>query len=203
MYKVIFYTHLISVNVFLVVYLYKTFLLLTNKNEKLAKFTKDVKVAEMIISTLFLVTGIYMLTQIPEIKSLLIIKIAAVLVSIPLAVIGFKKKNKMLAVLAVLLIIAAYGLAEMSKKQKETIVRNPVSGTMSGQDMYTANCTKCHGDDGKAGVAGAYDLSVSTLDLNAKIAIIKNGKEMMAPFNGILSDEQIKAVAEYTETLKK
>ena len=69
------HTHLLTVILFLLIYLIKTFLLLTNKNENLEKFTKVVKVPEMIISTLFLGTGIYLLTQIPEIKSLLIIKI--------------------------------------------------------------------------------------------------------------------------------
>ncbi|MES2395188.1 MAG: SirB2 family protein, partial [Bacteroidota bacterium] len=91
------HTHLLSVILFLLIYLIKTVLLLSNKNEGLAKFTKVVKVPEMIVSTLFLVTGIYLLTQIPEIKTLLIIKIVAVLISIPLAIIGFKKKNKVLA----------------------------------------------------------------------------------------------------------
>ena len=91
MYKTIFYSHLVSVILFLLIYFIKTVLLLANKNEGLAKFTKTVKVPEMIISTLFLLTGIYMLTQIPEIKTLMIIKIIVVLAAIPLAIIGFKK----------------------------------------------------------------------------------------------------------------
>ena len=60
------HTHLLTVVLFLLIYLIKTFLLLTNKNEKLASFTKAVKVPEMIISALFLGTGIYLLTYIRE-----------------------------------------------------------------------------------------------------------------------------------------
>ena len=201
--KIIFYTHLISVNIFLVVYLYKTFLLLANKDEKLAKFTKDVKVAEMIISTLFLVTGVYMLTQVPEIKLLLIIKIAAVLVSIPLAIVGFKKKNKILAVAAIVLIVGAYGLAEMSKKQKSKSMDAISESNSNGQEIFNASCVSCHGADGKLNLMGAKDLSVSAMDLNARIEIIKNGKNAMTPFGTMLTEEQIKAVAAYTETLKK
>ena len=88
MYKGIFYTHLISVILFLLIYLIKTSLLLANKEEGLTKFTKSIKVPEMIVSTLFLLTGIYMLTQIPIINTLLIVKICIVFISIPVAVVG-------------------------------------------------------------------------------------------------------------------
>lgn len=197
------HTHLLSVILFLLIYLIKTILLLSNKNEGLAKFTKVVKVPEMIVSTLFLVTGIYLLTQIPEIKSLLIIKIVAVLISIPLAIIGFKKKNKVLAVLSLLLIIGAYGMAEMSKKQKSKSMETISGSNLNGKELFNASCISCHGADGKLGLMEASDLSISTMDLSAKIELIKNGKGAMTPFSEILTEEQIKAVAEYSESLKK
>ncbi|MFY9309263.1 MAG: SirB2 family protein [Bacteroidia bacterium] len=190
------HTHLLSVILFLLIYLVKTALLLANKEDGLAKFTKAVKIPEMIISTLFLVTGVYMLTQIPEIKSLMIIKIIVVLASIPLAVIGFKKKNKALASISLLMIVAAYGLAEMSKKPSS------VKATV-GAEIYSVSCARCHGDDGKLGLLGAPDLSASAMDLATRIEIIKNGKGAMTPFAGVLTEEQIKAVAEYSEGLKK
>ncbi len=202
MYKAIFYTHLVSVNLFLLIYLVKTILLLTNKNENLAKFTKTVKVPEMIISTLFLLTGLYMFTQLPEKNTFLIIKLIAVFTSIPLAIVGFKKGNKVLAVTAFLLIVAAYGLAEMSKKQKATTTEQAQPTSLNGQEIYTANCAKCHGDDGKLGLMGSSDLSASTKTGTEKAEIIKNGKGAMTAFAGQLNDEQIKAVAEFTETLK-
>jgi mono/diheme cytochrome c family protein len=196
------HTHLLSVILFLFIYVVKTFLLLTDKNEGLANFTKKVKVPEMIISTLFLGTGIYMLTQIPEIKTLLIVKIIAVFVSIPLAIIGFKKQNKVLAVISLLLIISAYGLAEMSKKQKSKAMDAITTSTVSGKELFEASCVACHGSDGKLGKLDATDLSMSTLDVPSRIDIIKNGKNAMTPFSGALNDEQIVAVAEYIETLR-
>jgi mono/diheme cytochrome c family protein len=196
------HTHLLSVILFLLVYLIKTFLLVTNKNEGLAKFTKIVKVPEMIISAAFLLTGVYMLIQLPEIKSLLIIKIIAVLISIPLAIVGFKKGNKALAVTSLLLIILAYGLAEMSKKQKSKSMETINETVINGKEIYNASCTSCHGQDGKLGLMGAKDLTQSEMDVSAKIEIIKNGKNAMTPFAGMLNDEQIKAVAAYTDSLK-
>ena len=194
--------HLLSVILFLLIYIIKTYLLLFNKEEALAMFTKGFKIPEMIISFLFLATGIYLITQIPEIKSLLILKIIAVFISIPLAIFGFKKKNKILAASSLLLIIAAYGFAEMSKKQKSKSMSTISESTVNGAELYNKSCVSCHGADGKLALMGAKDLSQSVMDLNAKMEIIKNGKNAMGPFGGILNDEQIKAVAEYTETLK-
>jgi mono/diheme cytochrome c family protein len=133
----------------------------------------------------------------------MIIKIVAVLASIPLAIVGFKKQKKALAVLAIVLIIAAYGLAEMSKMKKPSTASATIESSVNGHEIFTANCARCHGEDGKLGLMGSQDLSVSAMSLPEKTEVIKNGKGAMTPFAGMLSDEQIKAVAEYTESLKK
>ena len=197
------YTHLTSVILFLLIYLIKTFLLLTNKNENLEKFTKVIKLPEIILSVLFLVTGIYMLTQIPEVKSLLIVKIIIVFASIPIAVIGFRKKKKVLAVLSFIMIVSAYGLAEMSKKQKTKAMETIAPSDVNGKELFNASCISCHETDGKLRLMGASDLSISTMDVDIRVDIIKNGKGAMTPFGGSLNDEQIIAVAEYVETLRK
>ena len=53
------------------------------------------------------------------------------------------------------------------------------------------------------GASGAFDLTTTKLTVDEKIAIITNGRNTMTPFKGILSEAKIKAVAEFTETLKK
>src|SRR5687768_804826 len=99
MYKGFLHTHYLVVTLFLLIYLVKTILLLSNRNDLLANFNRKVKVFEIIVSALFLITGIYLATQLPfggKYDYLFYIKIAMVLLSIPLAVIGFKKHNKIL-----------------------------------------------------------------------------------------------------------
>ena len=209
MYKGIFYTHLISVNLFLLIYLIKTILLVANKEEALLKFTKGTKVPEMIISVLFLITGIYMLTQVPAINTLLIIKIIMVFASIPVAVIGFKKKKKALAVISFIMIVLAYGLAEMSKKHgaSSESSTSPASENspqvVDGKSVFESHCVNCHGADGQLGLMDAPNLTTSELDAAARIEIISNGKGAMQPFGGVLTEEEIQAVATYVETLKK
>ena len=202
MYNILFNTHKISVTLFLLIYLVKTILLLANNKEALAKFTKTVKVPEMIVSTLFLLTGIYMLTQVPEIKTMLIVKIVVVFLSIPVAIIGFKRSNKAMAVLSLLMIISAYGLAEMNRKNSNATA-NIEATANDGNAIYSANCVRCHGDDGKLGLMGAPDLSATQLDGNGIMEIIKNGRGAMVGFNGALTDEQIKLAGGYVQTLKK
>ena len=191
-------THFVVVTIFFLIYLIKTLLLLLNKKEFLLSFTKKIKITEIIVSFLFLATGIYLMTQIPEIKPILIVKITIVFLSIPLAVVGFKKSNKGLATLAFLLILAAFGIGEMMKNKKAVVSEKSVNtdGTSNGQELYTANCVICHGDNGKANMAGAFDLSVTQLSNDSIAHIILNGRNNMGKING-LTQEQAEAIAAY------
>lgn len=190
--------HKISVILFLLIYFIKTILLISNKEELLSKLTRTLKVPEMIVSFLFLASGIYLLTQIPEIKPLLIIKVALVFLSIPIAVIGFKKRNKILGALSLLMITASYGLAEIAakntlKKSEETI---SADGTLNGKQIYLDNCALCHGVDGKLGAAGAADLSQSQLDSTGIANVILQGKGNMKKIEGI-EQKEVEAIVSY------
>lgn len=72
-----------------------------------------------------------------------------------------------------------------------------------GKSVFKQYCVTCHGADGTLGLNGAKDLSVSVLPLAERVNIITNGKNLMTPFNTLLSAKEIQAVAEYTQTLKK
>jgi mono/diheme cytochrome c family protein len=191
-------THFVVVIIFFLIYLIKTILLLADKKDVLASFTKKVKVLEMIVSFLFLATGVYLMIQLPVIPPMLIIKITVVFLSIPLAVVGFKKGNKGLATLAFILILAAFGMGEMMKHQeaKKPEKAANADGTINGQEFYKANCATCHGADGKLKMAGAFDLSITQLSNDSISSIIQNGRNTMSKING-LTPEQAKAIAEY------
>lgn len=200
MYKAFLHTHWLAVILFFLIYVIKTVLLLSNKQDLLQKFTKVTKVPEMIISTLFLLTGIYMLTQLPEIKPIMYIKIALVFTSIPIAIIGFKKGNKILAALSLLMITASYGLAEMSRKPKAVLEQNGVAIT-DGKTLYEVNCKLCHGDDGKLGAKGSSDLSKTAMDASTIKQTILNGKGNMLKIE--MSEEQAANIAAFVESSVK
>ena len=209
-YNLIKRTHLIVVILFLLIYLIKTILLLTNKKEGLAKFTKMVKVPEMIISTLFLATGIFMAVKL-GLSKLLIVKIVLVLASIPTAIIAYKKGNKILAVLSLFMIIMAYGLAEMNKKKIVKQEIDPVVSNVNAPDyniinhghaVYAAYCQNCHGVDGTNGAGGA-NLTVSQKNMEQMKEQVLKGSSSMAPYKDFLSEQELSAVVTYVLTLKK
>lgn len=206
------HTHKLVVILFILLYLIKTTLLLIGKKETLANFSKKARIPEMIISTLFLLTGAVMLFQLPEINQFMIFKIVAVFASIPLAVIGFKKSNKGLAILSFVLLIGSYGLAEMSRryvKKVEVADASVANANASNYDavahgkaLYAGNCVACHGEDGKAGIAGAKNLTISQLDEAGIINIISNGKNAMPPYKKVFNEQEINALTKYVQSIK-
>jgi mono/diheme cytochrome c family protein len=118
-----------------------------------------------------------------------------VAISIPVAIIGFKKSNKALAALSLLLITGSFGLAEVYHKRKGIAKENTGMAANDAKSIYETNCASCHGTDGKLGLAGAKDLSATLLDNAAIKDVIKNGKGLMPASQ--LDDEKANIVAEY------
>ncbi|NBU35321.1 MAG: cytochrome c [Bacteroidetes bacterium] len=73
---------------------------------------------------------------------------------------------------------------------------------VDGKKIYKQYCVTCHGIYGDMGASGAANLAISKLKLNERIEVITNGRKAMASFKALLDKEKIKAVAQYTMTLK-
>jgi mono/diheme cytochrome c family protein len=72
-----------------------------------------------------------------------------------------------------------------------------------GEKIYKTYCVTCHGLYGDMGASGAFNLKTSVLPVEERINVITNGRKAMTPFKELLTPEKIKAVAEYTLTLKQ
>ncbi len=77
----------------------------------------------------------------------------------------------------------------------------------SGADTYKAKCAMCHGPDGKKenpamGTKALTSPEVQKMSVAELTAAITSGKGKMPAYKGKLTDDQIKAVAEYVKTLK-
>ncbi len=162
----------------------------------------------MIISTAFLVSGIWLFYILGGIKFFHIIKLVLVFVSIPLAIIGFKKHKKGLALFSFVLIVGAYGLGEMSKNKPFIPAKVVVSGDTSsplvhGAILYQANCAFCHGQDGAKKYRDAIDLRTSKLDDSSVQMMIKDGSKGKMPlYKGTLVDTEVAEVAAYVISMR-
>ncbi len=197
-------THKISVWIFLLLFIIKLVLLLTGRKKALSRFTKTFRVPDMIVSTLFLASGTYLWVELEIMSTWLVVKVLLVIASIPLAVIGFKKQNKILALISLLLLLTAYRFAETKQLsfKKEKKFSAPES---AGKVVFNDNCARCHGADGKLAPGSPMDLSLSQKTTDQKISIITNGDDDqdMPAFKDKLSPEQVRSVAEYTELFKQ
>lgn len=116
------HTHVLVVILFLLLFTTKTVLLLLNKREALTRLRNKTKVVEMILGTLILITGGWMLFNYNGVPGWLITKVVLVLVAIPLGIVGLKRENKVLAILALFIFLYVYGVAETDSltMKKET-----------------------------------------------------------------------------------
>jgi len=213
LFTALFHTHKLVVLLFAAIYLIKTILLLIGSNNGLDKFTKIIKIPEMIISLLFLLTGGYLIMGIAAFDMLFIIKLVFVFASIPLAIIGFKKKKKIFAVISILLIIGAYGLAEVHKARmgkrydfNEEVITNPSAqnyvADLHGKALYNAQCLVCHGNNGAARLSGAKNLQISKKTDAEITSIINTGKSTMPKMDGKFNAQEMKALVNYVKSLR-
>ena len=82
-----------------------------------------------------------------------------------------------------------------------TVANRPVKQAATSNDpkaIFTGSCGSCHtlSDAGTSGAVGP-NLDESSIDLAGAIKQITNGGGGMPPFKGKLSDQQIRALAQY------
>jgi mono/diheme cytochrome c family protein len=114
---------------------------------------------------------------------------------------------KQLFVMAIIaaLVIACGG---NDKKEAATADRTTTPTAAAGPDgekIYKQYCVTCHGINGDMGASGAANLAESKLSTEERIAVLHTGRPgtAMVSFEGILKEDQIKAVTDYTLTLKR
>ena len=225
--------HLFVVSVFILLFTVKLVLLLINKREQLDVLRAKTKIIEMILGSLILLSGGFLLFNAPEKQLWMFVKLGGFLALIPMAIVGLKKGNKALVIASWLGFVYFYGVSETKslkfKKDKIEIVTpvattdtasavidtaakattndilnaNANAGLVHGKAIFEQVCGMCHGKDGALGLNGAANLTSSKLTDEQKKNIILNGKGLMPAYQDQLSESDIEAVTAYVNTLKK
>ena len=90
---------------------------------------------------------------------------------------------------------------ESTTASEETAATQEVAAP-DGEKIYKQYCVVCHGIAGDMGASGAFNLTETELSIEEKMVVITNGRNTMTAFGSLLEEDEIKAVAEYTEKLK-
>lgn len=101
-----------------------------------------------------------------------------------------------------IMIASIFWMAGCEQKPASKASSSPAV-TVDGEKIFRQNCVVCHGADGKLGANGSKDLTMSELSTDERYAIISKGKGVMTAFENILTISEIKAVADYTVTLRE
>lgn len=105
-------------------------------------------------------------------------------------------------IIATLLLLVT--LSACTNSQQPTGNENTNAAPISmGQQLYESKCVTCHGPGGAAGISNAANLHTSTLDSNAIIQVVTNGRNGMPSFKNSCSEEEIHKIASYVYTLRK
>jgi len=102
-----------------------------------------------------------------------------------------------------LLFLIFFGLFSCTENKVEENNSNNSNTTESySKQLYTLNCASCHGKDGKLGVAGAKDLSQTSLSYDEKKNVILKGQNGMPSFESRLEKEDVDSIIQYIKNFE-
>lgn len=109
------------------------------------------------------------------------------------------KQLLLIAVIASLIIACGNAAADQNSGAGATAA---AEATDEGKKIYKQYCVTCHGLYGDMGATGAFNLQETELTLEERITVITHGRNTMTGFSTLLTEDKIKAVAQYTFELK-
>jgi mono/diheme cytochrome c family protein len=206
--------HHLVVGSFLLFYAYKIGLLLANRPDLLHHLRARLAWLDGVLGAAVLLTGGYLALQYAgPWPWWLVVKIGLVLAGLPLALVALRRGQRVLAGATLLLFAYVYGLGYTrsldltgrggapATAAVAAVPDSVQTGGLIGKLAYQQNCIRCHGRNGDMCLYGARNLQQSTVGLDARIALIRNGRGRMPAFYPRLTPEEIGAVARYSMTL--
>ncbi len=201
----ILHTHALATGVFLLLMLVFAFLLFAGKKNALTTLLGKTRIIRIAIGVLVLSSGLYLAFTSAYVQTpWFFVKTGLFLAAIPLAAVGLRKRSGGIVLISCLIFVYIYGSSE---KRSLTFSDPSNSGSVSSfsgaVEYFSANCSNCHGSDGKAQLSGAKDLSISVMSDEEIRNIISSGKGTMREYKSVLNPGQISKMAEFVRSLRK
>ena len=143
------HTHLLIISLFLINFLIKTILLLSNE-EKFTAFRNKTKLVEIILGTLVLVSGFSLFFYRGVYNEMwLNVKMLLVFAAIPIGIVGMKKGNKALALLSLSIFLYIFAVAwtkSLSFSTPAPAVETSFNEHNNQGMIKTVECASFHGN---------------------------------------------------------
>lgn len=218
-YSILLHTHELLITLYVLIFTIKVVLLLINNESALANFRKKTRiVGEMVLPSLFLISGIILavMSKTGFGDNWFLIKMCLIALSVGTGIFTFNKNSKILGILTFLIfiyvIMLSYIKDPMLKKPARPLAENVITdphaagydAVKHGLAVYiNSGCYTCHGTDGKLGNHGAANLSISVLPDADIINVIRNGRgSIMKGYGEKLNPIEIHALTEYVKSLR-
>ena len=202
----ILHLHVTIVILFFGFFMLKLVLLILGKNHTLNHIRNRFKIVDIILGSLMLLTGVFLLTLKQNFEFYLVTKIVLMMLAIPLGIVGIKRGRVVLALGSIIIFVYIYGVAETrSAKFKRTYkvieYDKSITEIEQGKIIFNALCVECHGQDGKKSLFNAPDLTSSKLSEDEKRQVITNGRKVMPKYKNDLHEEEIEKLLKYIKAL--
>ena len=100
------------------------------------------------------------------------------------------------------------GLASDSETQisgetraSDMVPARPPDGSTSGEELYKASCIVCHGPRAEGGIGPKLAANPVLANDQAFWKIVHEGRHVMPPLKGIVTDQQLNAIRAWLRTL--
>lgn len=202
----ILHLHVTLVILFMGFFTLKLILLILGKNRTLDGIRNRFKIVDIILGTLMLLTGVFLLTLKQNFEFYMVTKIVLMLIAIPLGIVGMKRGRVALSLSSIIIFAYIYVVAETRSakfKRSHMVIEydESISAIEQGKIIFNALCVECHGQDGKKSLFNAPDLTSSKLSESEKRKVITNGKKVMPKYKNDLHEEEIEKLLKYIQTL--
>ena len=202
----ILHLHVTLVVLFLGFFMVKLALLMLGKKDILNRIRSRFKIVDIILGTLILLTGVFLLTLKQNFEFYMVTKIVLMLIAIPLGIVGMKRGRVALSLSSIIIFAYIYVVAETRSakfKMSHIVIEydENISEIEQGKIIFNVLCVECHGQDGKKSLFNAPNLTSSKLSESEKRNVITNGRKVMPKYKDDLHEEEIEKLLKYIQTL--
>lgn len=231
-YDYIMQAHVVAVALFMVILFSRVVVMGARSETVIEKFSRRMRIPNMVLVPLMIITGILLLIgrydKVGDIDKYMLAKLVLVIIALPLAAIGVRRKTLSMVGIALVVYSLAMALAffqpgaedgnltaddsliidddtsRADQLRRDTTITEEERLLLQGKQVFLERgCGSCHGVNGFSGFQSAKNLEASKLNEDQIIQVVTNGRASMPPLRKSIPEEEMKSLVKYVINLRK